>query len=172
MWSSPTRRWTLALVTATALAASGCGGDGSDDYAGTWNDACRDLSSAYKEFQTAIATAADSSPDAGDAAARAPLPASVVAAELRKPAQALRKALDGPLSRVRAADPPQRYAAWHRRALGRIAAQTAVLDDGVARLGRGDGDALAQLALGAFGPAAADAPASLRDATPDCTALR
>ncbi|WP_320671264.1 hypothetical protein [Patulibacter defluvii] len=168
MWSPR----TLALVTAAALAVTGCGGDDGDQYATAWNDTCREVSDAYRSFQTAVATAADTSPDRGDAAARSPVPAAAVAADLRKPAQELGAALEKPLGRIRDTDPPQRYAAWHRQAVRRLDAQLRVLDDGVDRLARGDGDALAQLALGGVGPAAADAPTGLRDETPDCTSMR
>ncbi len=162
---------TLAvLATGTGLAA--CGSDQESTYADGWDSVCRGVGGALSTFRTDASTAATTSPDAGDAEVIAGTRAASVSADLLAPAKALQTALDRQFDAARRLDPPSRWAAWHATELRTIAARRSAVADGVRRLQGGDPDALPLLAVGSVGPSAVDAPADLRDKTPDCTVLR
>jgi hypothetical protein len=166
-------RALLALGLVAALGAAGCGaGDPRDDYAERWDGICRDVASATAAFRTAASTAATTSPDAGDATVASGLRPADVASDLAVPARKLARALAGPLDRAADLEPPDEWRTWHARELRRLAARERSLAAGVTRLQAGDPDALPLLAVGGVGPASTQAPAALRDRTPDCTIQR
>lgn len=168
-------RRTLAVALAAAAAAGGltaCGTDERTAYADGWDEACRDVGGALSTFRTAVSSAATDSPDAGDTAVADGTAAAAVIADLRRPAAALAKDLAAVHDDVSELDPPEDWAAWHAGEVRRLAVRLRTVDAGVARLGRGDADATVLLAIGNVGPSAVEAPAGLRDRTPECTTLR
>ncbi|MDX8153576.1 hypothetical protein SK069_18405 [Patulibacter brassicae] len=158
-------------VLAVIAVLAGCGGD-DDRYADAWSASCRALEDGARELQQALVSAADQTPDTGDAAARSALPAAVVGREAGPAAERFSRAVATELRQVREVAPPDGLRAWHRAAIADLERQARVVADGADRVRRGDAAGLAALALGGVGPARADAPAVLRDETPDCTALR
>ncbi|MDO9407509.1 hypothetical protein [Patulibacter sp.] len=163
-------------VVLAVLACSGglvaCGSDAETTYADGWDNACGDVGDAVSAFRTAVSSAATDSPDAGDAQAVRGPSSAAVRADLLAPAVALRRDLAEVAGEVRALDPPERWATWHGRELQQLAVRLRSVDAGVARLRRGDPDALPLLAVGSIGPASVRAPDSLRARTPECTVLR
>jgi hypothetical protein len=168
-------RRTLALALVAAAGAGGlsaCGTDERTAYADGWDAVCRDVGGALSTFRTAVSSAATDSPDAGDAAVVGGTAAAGVTADLRRPAAALAEDLAAVRDDVDALDPPEEWAAWHAAEVRRLAVRLRTVDAGVARLGRGDAGATVLLAIGSVGPSAVEAPATLRDRTPECTTLR
>lgn len=168
-------RRTLAVVLVGAAATGGLSACGTDErvaYADGWDEVCRGVGGALSTFRTAVSSAATDSPDAGDDAVADGADPAAVAAELGKPAVALAKELAALQDDVDALDPPEDWAAWHAAEVRRLAVRLRTVDAGVARLGRGDAEATALLAIGGVGPSDVRAPAKLRDRTPECTTLR
>lgn len=170
----PSRRRIAVLLTVAACTGGlvACGTDTETAYVDGWDEICRDVGSDVSAFRTAVSSAATDSPDAGDeAVAQGPSPQAVTA-DLLAPAVALRGDLGDRVDAVRALEPPERWAAWHARELRELSARLRSVDGGVARLRRGDADALPLMAVGSIGPSSVRAPAGLRDRTPECTVLR
>ncbi|WP_320671266.1 hypothetical protein [Patulibacter defluvii] len=103
MPSSPLRARsaaTVALVAATLTALAGCGGGGNgDDYAATWNGACRDLKQAQTRFVDEAQRLVPR--QGGDPKA--------LARQLRKPIDTLAEAREKALRRIRDADAPDEF---------------------------------------------------------------
>ncbi|MCK9247673.1 MAG: hypothetical protein M0P31_01660 [Solirubrobacteraceae bacterium] len=170
---SPLGRRALTTVVGVAIAATTVGCGSSDDgYAEAWDGLCGDVAGAFAAFRTDVATAAGRSDDPGDDAATRPASRDEVVGDLEAPVTALRDALRRPWDAVADLEPPERWARWHTEAVEQLQARRRILEDGVRRVAAGDADALASLALGGFGPASADAPQALREATPSCARMR
>lgn len=172
---APPARRALVVVLAVAAAAGGlsaCGTDERTAYAEGWDEVCRGVGGALSTFRTSVSSAATDSPDTGDDAVTGGPADAGVTADLAEPAAALAKDLSALPEDVAALDPPEEWATWHAAEVRRLAVRLRTVDAGVARLGRGDAGATPLLAIGGVGPSAVQAPAKLRDRTPECTSLR
>lgn len=170
----PARRALAVLLTAAAVASglSACGADERTAYAEGWDEVCRGVGGALSDFRTAVSSAATDSPDSGDEAVMRTTVAAEVAADLARPSAALVEELAALREDVGALDPPDEWATWHAGEVRRLAVRLRTVDEGAARLARGDAGGTVLLAIGGVGPSDVQAPAGLRDRTPDCTTLR
>lgn len=161
----------LASVAAGGVLAA-CGTDEEAAYVDGWDAVCRDVGESLSDFRTAASSAATVSPDGGDAAVAAGPAPSAVTSDLGAASASLRADLQDAVAPTRELRPPLRWRTWHGEELRRLQVRLRTVEAGARRLRAGDPDALPLLAIGGVGPSSVRAPASLRDRTPECTALR